>query len=144
MRPAPELARRCYCQNSIGFCGFLGQVLSSPAPDHITGPLLQYAQASNLGFLPLRGERDEEYQFGLTIPVYGWTIDVDHFRTQAKNFFDHNNIGNSNAFLPLTIDGALIAGNELTVRSPDSGALGKRTSRIRTKLPMGMARSTAA
>ncbi len=48
----------------------------------------------------------------------GWTLDVDHFHTQAKNFFDHNNIGNSNAFLPLTIDGALIQGNELTVRSP--------------------------
>ena len=43
---------------------------------------------------------------------------MDHFHTDAKNFFDHNNIGNSNAFLPLTIDGALIQGNELTIRSP--------------------------
>jgi hypothetical protein len=71
-----------------------------------------------LGFVPLHGERDEEYQVGLTIPIQGWTIDVDHFHTQARNFFDHNNIGNSNAFLPLTIDGALIQGNELTIRSP--------------------------
>jgi hypothetical protein len=54
----------------------------------------------------------------LSIPVQGWVIDADHFHTKAKNFFDHNNIGNSNAFIPLTIDDALIQGNELTVRSP--------------------------
>jgi outer membrane receptor protein involved in Fe transport len=54
----------------------------------------------------------------LTIPVRGWTVDIDHFRTQSRNFFDHNPIGDSNVFLPITITGALIAGNELTVRSP--------------------------
>jgi len=43
---------------------------------------------------------------------------TDHFRTAARNFFDHGNIGNSNAFLPLTIEGALIRGNELAIRSP--------------------------
>jgi outer membrane receptor protein involved in Fe transport len=79
---------------------------------------LAYAQSSALGFLPLHGERDEEYQVGLTIPVSGWTVDLDHFRTQSQNFFDHNPIGNSNVFLPITITGALIQGNELTVRSP--------------------------
>jgi outer membrane receptor protein involved in Fe transport len=52
-------------------------------------------------------------------------IDADHFRTQAKNFFDHNNIGNSNVFLPLTIDGALIQGNELTIRSPKFWSVGQ-------------------
>jgi hypothetical protein len=78
-----------------------------------------------LGFIPLHGERDEEYQFGLTVPIQGWTVDVDHFHTAAKNFFDHNNIGNSNAFLPLTIDGALIRGNELTIRSPKIGEVGQ-------------------
>jgi hypothetical protein len=55
---------------------------------------------------------------GLTIPVSGWTIDINHFRTQSRNFFDHNPIGNSNVFFPITITGALIRGNELTVRSP--------------------------
>jgi len=105
--------------------GFWGKFYQAPPLTTLQGPLLQYAQASELGFLPLRGERDEEYQFGLTIPVYGWTVDVDHFRTQAKNFFDHNNIGNSNAFLPLTIDGALIAGNELTIRSPRFWSVGQ-------------------
>jgi hypothetical protein len=98
--------------------GFWGKYYQAPPLTTLSGPLLEFAQANNLGFIPLHGERDEEYQFGLTIPVQGWTVDVDHFHTEAKNFFDHNNIGNSNAFLPLTIDGALIQGNELTIRSP--------------------------
>jgi hypothetical protein len=98
--------------------GFWGKYYQAPPLTTLSGPLLEFAQANNLGFIPLHGERDEEYQFGLTIPVQGWTLDVDHFHTDAKNFFDHNNIGNSNAFLPLTIDGALIQGNELAIRSP--------------------------
>src|ERR1700722_1389362 len=69
--------------------GFWGKFYQAPPLTTLAGPLLQYAQASNLGFLPLRGERDEEYQFGVTIPVLGWTLDIDHFHTQAKNFFDH-------------------------------------------------------
>ena len=44
---------------------------------------------------------------------------------RPRNFFDHNNIGNSNAFLPLTIDGALIQGNELTMRSPRLWSFGQ-------------------
>ena len=98
--------------------GFWGKYYQAPPLTTLSGPLLEFAQANNLGFIPLRGERDEEYQFGLTIPIHGWTVDVDHFHTQARNFFDHNNIGNSNAFLPLTIEGALIQGNELAIRSP--------------------------
>jgi hypothetical protein len=98
--------------------GFWGKYYQAPPLTTLSGPLLQFAQNNDLGFLPLRGERDEEYQFGLTIPIHGWTVDVDHFHTAAKNFFDHNNIGNSNVFLPLTIDGALIVGNELSIRSP--------------------------
>jgi outer membrane receptor protein involved in Fe transport len=105
--------------------GFWGKYYQAPPLTTLSGPLLQYAQNSNLGFLPLHGERDEEWQVGLTIPVHGWIIDVDHFHTQAKNFFDHNNIGNSDAFLPLTIDGALIQGNELTIRSPKFWSVGQ-------------------
>jgi TonB dependent receptor/Carboxypeptidase regulatory-like domain/TonB-dependent Receptor Plug Domain len=105
--------------------GFWGKFYQAPPLTTLQGPLLQFAQESNLGFLPLRGERDEEYQFGLTIPIYGWTIDIDHFRTQAKNFFDHDAIGNSNAFLPLTIDGAVISGNELSIRSPRFWSFGQ-------------------
>jgi hypothetical protein len=98
--------------------GFWGKFYQPPPLETISGPLLAFAQSSALGFLPLHGERDEEYQVGLTIPVHDWTVDLDHFRTQSQNFFDHNPIGNSNVFLPITITGALIEGNELTVRSP--------------------------
>ena len=105
--------------------GFWGKYYQAPPLTTLSGPLLEYATNSDSGFLPLHGERDEEYQFGLTIPLYGWTVDVDHFRTQARNFFDHNPIGNSNVFLPLTIDGALIRGNELAIRSPKFWSFGQ-------------------
>ncbi len=29
----------------------------------------------------MRGERDEEHQFGISIPVRGWIIESDYFRT---------------------------------------------------------------
>jgi TonB dependent receptor/Carboxypeptidase regulatory-like domain/TonB-dependent Receptor Plug Domain len=105
--------------------GFWGKFYQAPPLTTLSGPLLQYAQTSNLGFLPLHGERDEEYQFGVTIPVEDWTIDVDHFHTRAKNFFDHNPVGNSNVFLPLTIDGALVRGTELSIRSPRFWSVGQ-------------------
>jgi len=98
--------------------GFYGKYYQAPPLESLSGPLLALAQNNNLAFLPLRGERDKEVQFGFTIPVRGWTVDVDHFRTEAANFFDHNPIGNSNVFFPITISGALIRATELTVRSP--------------------------
>ena len=107
------------------FRGFWGKYYQAPPLTTLSGPLLEFAQNNNLGFLPLHGERDEEYQFGVTIPIHGWTVDMDHFHTAAKNFFDHNNIGNSNAFLPMTIEGALIQGNELTIRSPKFWSVGQ-------------------
>lgn len=70
------------------------------------------------GFLPLRGERDEQHEFGLTIPFHNWAFDFDQFRTGAHNFFDHDALGNSNLFIPLTIDSVRIIGYEATVRSP--------------------------
>ena len=71
-----------------------------------------------LWFLPLQGERDEEHQFGVTIPFRGWTLDADNFQTNAHNFFDHDVIGESNLFFPLTIEHAFINGWEVTLRSP--------------------------
>lgn len=100
--------------------GFYGRFYQAPPLATVSGPLLAFVTAENVGFVPLHGERDEEHQVGVTIPVRGWTIDGDEFRTHATNFFDHNPVGNSNVFLPLTIDGALIRGWELTVRSPQA------------------------
>jgi len=90
------------------------------APPLVTasGPLLQFANNNNLNFIALHGERDEEEQFGVSITWRGWVLDADTFRTNASNFFDHNNIGESNLFFPLTIERAIIRGWELTLRSP--------------------------
>ncbi len=100
------------------FRGFYGRFYQAPPLITASGPLLQFVTNQNLGFIPLRGERDEESQFGLTIPWKGWSLDADSFRTRAVNFFDHNSVGNSNVFFPLTIQNALIRGWELTLHSP--------------------------
>jgi TonB dependent receptor/Carboxypeptidase regulatory-like domain len=98
--------------------GFWGKYYQAPPLETLSGPLVNYATASDTAFLPLRGERDTERQFGVTIPVQGWSIEADYFVTEATNFFDHNPLGESDIFLPITDQGALIRGRELTVRSP--------------------------
>jgi hypothetical protein len=100
------------------FRGFWGQFYQAPPLLTATGPLLNLANSQDLAFGPLRGERDHEYQFGVMIPLRGWTLDGDTFQTQARNWLDHSNIGESNLFWPLTWNAALIQGWELTIRSP--------------------------
>src|ERR1700676_1923676 len=100
------------------FRGFYGHFYQAPPLITASGPLLQIVTNQNLGFVPLHGERDEEHQFGVTIPFRGWTLDADNFLTRANNFFDHNNLNNSDIFFPITIQGARINGWELTLRSP--------------------------
>ena len=100
------------------FRGTYGEFYQAPPLVTISGPLLDLANNQNLGFIPLHGERDEEIQFGVTIPFRGWTIDADTFRNHVKNFFDHNNFNNSNIFFPITIQGVRIEAWELTLRSP--------------------------
>ena len=100
------------------FRGFYGHFYQAPPLLTASGPLLQFVTSQNLGFIPLHGERDEESQFGVAIPYRGWILDADTFRTRAKNYFDHSSVGNSDIFFPLTIDGALVRGWELTLHSP--------------------------
>ena len=97
---------------------FWGKYYQAPPLETLSGPLVGYATTNDTAFLPLRGERDRERQFGITIPVAGWSIEADYFVTQSQNFFDHNPLGNSDIYLPITDQGALIEGRELTVRSP--------------------------
>jgi hypothetical protein len=97
---------------------FWGKYYQAPPLETLSGPLVAYATANDTAFAPLHGERDRERQFGITIPVAGWSIQADYFVTESQNFFDHNPVGNSDIFLPLTDQGALIEGRELTVRSP--------------------------
>jgi TonB dependent receptor/Carboxypeptidase regulatory-like domain/TonB-dependent Receptor Plug Domain len=98
--------------------GFYGRFYQAPPLSTVSGPLLDFVLDQGFAFIPLHGERDEERQFGVTIPVHGWSLDVDNFRTHARNFFDHNPVGSSNVFFPLTIDRARIRGTEATIRSP--------------------------
>jgi outer membrane receptor protein involved in Fe transport len=98
--------------------GFWGRYYQAPPLSTVVGPLLDYAVTQGLGFIPLRGERDQEHQFGLTIPLRGWAFEVNNYHQRATNYFDHNAIGNSNVFYPLTIDNARLYGWELTIRSP--------------------------
>src|ERR1700675_4701746 len=100
------------------FRAFYGHYYQAPPLVTASGPLVNLCDQNNCGFIPLHGERDEEHQFGVTIPFRGWVLDADTFRTRANNFFDHNTIGESNLFFPLTIQQALIRGWELTLRSP--------------------------
>ncbi|MFY9804322.1 MAG: TonB-dependent receptor [Candidatus Acidiferrales bacterium] len=100
------------------FRAFYGDFYQAPPLLTATGPLLDLANSQDLTFGPLRGERDEEHQYGVTIPFRGWALDADTFQTRAKNWLDHSNIGESNLFWPLTWDGALIQAWELTLRSP--------------------------
>jgi outer membrane receptor protein involved in Fe transport len=97
---------------------FYGRYYQPPPLLTVGGPLLEFAAQQGFAFLPLHGERDEQHEFGLTIPLRGWTFDVDTFRTGARNFFDHDALGNSNIFFPVAIQSARIHGWETTVTSP--------------------------
>jgi hypothetical protein len=101
------------------FRGFYGYYYQAPPLVTATGPLADLATSQNFGFAPLHGERDREWQYGVMIPYRGWTLDADTFQTKANNWLDHNNIGESNIFWPITWDYALIQGWELTLRSPN-------------------------
>ncbi len=98
---------------------FYGHYYQAPPIETVSGPaLIDYTGQQGLGFATLPGERDEEHQFGVTIPYRGWVLDADNFQTNVVNFLDHNNIGASSIFFPLAVSKAQIRGWELTLRSP--------------------------
>jgi outer membrane cobalamin receptor len=101
------------------FRGFYGHFYQAPPLGSLSGPALNAIQSQQqLDFVPLPGERDEEHQFGVTVPFKGWVLDADNFLTRATNFFDHNSLNNSSVFFPVDVQGARINGWELTLRSP--------------------------
>ncbi len=100
------------------FRGYYAYYYQPPPLDSLQGPSLQFAVNQGYGFVPLQGERDIQHDFGFTIPLRGWTFEADNFHTSARNFLDHDVIGNSGIFIPLTDLGAIISGTEVTVRSP--------------------------
>ena len=101
--------------------GFYGHFFQ-PAPiETVSNSVLNYASSLPSGentFTPLPSERDEEHQFGVQIPWKGWFLDVANFKTRVNNFLDHSNLGESNMYFPIVVDGALVRAWELTLRSP--------------------------
>jgi hypothetical protein len=102
--------------------GFYGHFFQ-PAPLETVSPsFLQYVTSqpntSENAFVPLPSERDEEHQFGIQIPYKGWFLDVDTFKNRVNNFLDHSNVGASNIYFPIAVDGALVRAWEMTLRSP--------------------------
>lgn len=101
------------------FRGFYGYYYQAPPLSTATIQLQNLATGQDFAFAPLHGERDIEWQAGLTIPLRSWTLDADNYETRAHNWLDHNNIGESNIFWPITWSYAMIQGWELTLRSPN-------------------------
>jgi hypothetical protein len=101
------------------FRGFYGYFYQAPPLVTATGALLDLANNQSFAFSPLKGERDIEWQYGVTIPFHGWNLSADNYETRAHNWLDHNNIGDSNLFWPITWSYALIQGWEVTLRSPN-------------------------
>ncbi|HTU51625.1 MAG TPA: TonB-dependent receptor [Acidobacteriaceae bacterium] len=101
------------------FSGFYGYYYQAPPLVTATGPLLDLANGQNFTFSPLHGERDIQWQYGVTIPYRNWTLSANNYETRAENWLDHNNIGESNIFWPITWSYALIQGWQLTLRSPE-------------------------
>jgi len=100
------------------FHGYYAYYYQPPPLDSLEGPSLQFAVAQGYGFVPLQGERDIQHDVGVTIPVSGWALGIDNFHTSGRNFLDHDVIGNSGIFIPLTDLGAIISGTEVSVQSP--------------------------
>jgi hypothetical protein len=98
--------------------GFYGRFYQPPPLITASGPVLAFANSNNTTLVPLHGERDEEHQFGIQVPFRDWLLDGDTFKTRVNNFLDHSNIGDSSIYFPITVDGALVRGWELTLRSP--------------------------
>jgi hypothetical protein len=108
--------------------GFYGHFFQ-PAPlETVSSSVLNYASNLPSGentFTPIPSERDEEHQFGIQIPYKGWMLDVTNVKNRVNNFLDHSNLGESNMYFPIAVDGALVRAWEMTVRSPRLAKLGQ-------------------
>ncbi len=98
--------------------GYYAYYYQPPPLDSVAGPALDFALSEGFGFIRLPGERDIQHDIGVSIPVRGWTLEVDSFHTSARNFLDHDVIGDSGIFIPLTDLGAIVSGTEVSIRSP--------------------------
>jgi hypothetical protein len=110
------------------FRGFYGHFFQ-PAPlETVSASVLNYAATLPSGentFTPIPSERDEEHQFGIQIPWKGWFLDVANVKNRVNNFLDHSNLGESNMYFPIAVNGALVRAWEMTLRSPQLAHIGQ-------------------
>jgi hypothetical protein len=109
--------------------GFYGHFFQ-PAPLlTVSSSVLNYASGlpadTENTFTPIPSERDEEHQFGIQIPYKGWFLDVNTVKNRVNNFLDHSNLGESNMYFPIAVDGALVRAWEMTLRSPQLAHYGQ-------------------
>jgi hypothetical protein len=107
--------------------GFYGHFFQPAPVETVSGGFLNYvtSQQGENAFVPLPSERDEEHQFGIQMPYRGWLLDVDTVKNRVNNFLDHSNVGESNIYFPIAVDGALVRAWEMTLRSPQLARLGQ-------------------
>jgi hypothetical protein len=108
--------------------GFYGHFFQPAPVQTVSASVLNYAGNLSGGqntFTPLPSERDEEHQFGITIPYRGWMLDIDTFKNRVNNFLDHANLGESNMYFPIAVDGALVRAWEMALHSPQLGRMGQ-------------------
>jgi hypothetical protein len=107
--------------------GFYGHFFQPAPVQTVSSAFLNYvtSQQGENTFVPLPSERDEEHQFGIQIPWKGWVLSVDNFKNRINNFLDHSNVGESNIYFPIAVDGALVRAWELSVRSPQLAHFGQ-------------------
>ncbi len=108
--------------------GFYGHFFQPAPVQTVSRSVLNYAGDLGGGedtFTPLPSERDEEHQFGIAIPYKGWLLDIDTFKNRVNNFLDHSNLGESNMYFPIAVDGALVRAWEMSLRSPALWRLGE-------------------
>ena len=98
--------------------GFYGKYYQPPPLTTATGALLGFANSQNIAFAALRGERDTQWEASFIIPYRGWHLEADNYSTDAQNWLDHNNVGESNIFWPITWNAARIRGWDLMLRTP--------------------------
>ena len=96
---------------------FYGHYYQPPPLATATGSLVGFANSQDVTFAPLEGERDKQWEASVIVPYRGWNLEVDNYQTNASSWLDHNNIGDSNLFWPITWYRALIQGWDLSLRS---------------------------
>jgi len=102
----PRIGAALHIPRLAGWCALFMAVTTRRPATTVSGPLLQFAVDSGFSFAPLHAKPTKQREFGLTIPIHGWTLDFSNFQTHRGISSINDVLGNSNIFFPLTIERA--------------------------------------